>query len=85
MVPTDNQQGELFEVEHGLRKVGQLVFIQEEALQLFQPVEEKPGLRTGSTGIYGAPAGKACSAHPSKTCVQPQAFSSHLDRVMTLF
>lgn len=52
MVPTDNQQGELFEVEHGLRKVGQLVFIQEEALQLFQPVEEKPGLRTGSTGNY---------------------------------
>lgn len=32
VIPTDNQQGELFEVEHGLRKVGQLVFIQEETL-----------------------------------------------------
>lgn len=32
VIPTDNQQGELSEVEHGFRKVGQLVFIQEETL-----------------------------------------------------
>lgn len=32
VITTDNQQGELFEVEHSLRKVGQLVFIQQETL-----------------------------------------------------
>lgn len=53
VISTDNQQGELSEVEHGLRKVGQLVFIQEEALQLFQP-EEKQRLRTDSTAQRAA-------------------------------
>lgn len=77
MIPTDNQQGELSEVEHGLRKVGQLVFIQEEALQLFQPAE-KLGLRTDSTvdyrelqGTVLLLQGKPARLITTETCVQP--------------
>lgn len=45
MVPTDHQQAELLEVEQGVGQVGQLVFIQEKTLELFQPREGEKGLK----------------------------------------
>lgn len=41
MVPADNQEGELLQVQQGVREIGQLVFIQQEALQFFEPGKRK--------------------------------------------
>lgn len=37
MVPANHQQGELLQIKQLIRKIGQLVLIQEKGLQFFQP------------------------------------------------